>query len=96
MHATKTTAVARASRPWQTCTLHVRGKIRAHGVRGDLRRLDDYVRGQRGAGYARFLADFAAHVRDVSGGAVTAEQLTIELHEMTATIVQQAYASDAA
>lgn len=57
---TRGTAVQRAARRWQECALYVRGELRAQGVHGELRRLDDYVNGQRGAGMAKLLADFAA------------------------------------
>lgn len=41
--------------------MHVRGELRQYGVRGELRRLDDYARGNRGASLALFIADFVAY-----------------------------------
>ncbi|MBY0490663.1 MAG: hypothetical protein K2R93_12545 [Gemmatimonadaceae bacterium] len=84
MSATNRTqsTVARVSARWQECAVHVRGELRQYGVRGELRRLDDYARRDRGAGMARFLADFVAycHEKGMSGeriaqhlGAFTAE-----------------------
>lgn len=56
--------VAQVSRAWSECALHVRGQLRAYGVRGELRRLDDYTSGNRGAGMARFIAEFVAYCHE--------------------------------
>lgn len=86
-------AVRRASRVWQECAVHVRGGLRAHGVRGELRRLDEYAAGTRGAQWLAFVADFAAHCREHG---LPAE--TVAMHVTTATerVVLDAYDGDAA
>ena len=40
------TAVERVSQVWSTCAVHTRGELRAYGIRGELRRLDDYAAGE--------------------------------------------------
>jgi hypothetical protein len=72
--------------------VHVRGELRAHGVHGELRRLDDYASGTRGAGFARFMAEFAEYVREESAGQMTAESLIAELGAVAAETVIAAYA----
>jgi hypothetical protein len=57
----KKPTVARVSARWQECAVHVRGELRQYGVKGELRRLDDYARGDRGISLAQFLADFVAY-----------------------------------
>lgn len=91
MKASTTTrdAVRRASQAWQTCAVHVRGELRAHGVRGELRRLDDYASGQRGDGVARFLAEFAEYARQHG---MPANRLAAHLGELTADVVTAVYA----
>lgn len=85
------TAVQRAARRWQECALYVRGEIRARGVHGELRRLDDYVNGSRGAGMARLLADFAAYCRDRG---LPANRVAAHLGSMAADVVADAYTND--
>ena len=83
------TAVQRASAVWQECAVHVRGELRAHGVRGELRRLDDYASGQRGDGVARFLSDFAAYAKEHG---MPAHRVAAHLGELTAGVVATVYA----
>jgi hypothetical protein len=85
------TAVQRAARRWQECALYVRGELRAHGCRGELRRLDDYVNGSRGAGMAKLLADFAAYCRDHG---MPAHRVAAHLGGLTADVVADAYTTD--
>ena len=81
----------RAVQRWGEFALHVRGEMRARGVRGDLPQMDRYVSTTRGGGYARFLHDFVQHVKEVSGGRVPADVLARELGEMSADVVMQVY-----
>jgi len=85
---TRGTAVQRAARRWQECALYVRGELRAQGVHGELRRLDDYVNGQRGSGMAKLLADFAAYCRDHG---LPADRVAAHLGSMAADVVADAY-----
>jgi hypothetical protein len=85
-------AADRAVERWGLCFLHVRGVVRMGGVRGALPQLDRYVSTARGGGYARFLADVAAHVRDASRGTVSADRLAQELAEFSADVVHAVYA----
>ncbi len=80
-----------AVRRWGKFALHVRGEMRARGVRGDLAQMDRYVSTVRGSGYARFLADFVTHVRDVSRDRVPADVLVRELAELSADVVFAVY-----
>jgi hypothetical protein len=84
-------AVQRAARRWQECALYVRGELRAQGCHGELRRLDDYVNGSRGAGMAKLLADFAAYCRDHG---LPANRVAAHLGSMTADVVADAYTND--
>jgi hypothetical protein len=86
----KTTEQMRAERIWGECSLHVRSTLRQRGVVGALPRMDRYVSKDRGAGYARMLADFAQYVMQVSGGRITPMELAKELGEMSADIVMAA------
>lgn len=85
---TRGTAVQRAAQRWQECALYVRGELRAQGVHGELRRLDDYVNGQRGSGMAKLLADFAAYCRDHG---LPAARVAEHLGRMAADVVADAY-----
>lgn len=82
------TAVQRASALWQECAYHVRGELRAHGVRGELRRLDDYAAGQSGQSIARFLSDFAQYAK---GHGMPAHRVAAHLGELTAGVVADVY-----
>ena len=82
------TAVERASAMWQECAVHVRGELRAHGVRGELRRLDDYASGERGAAVARFLSDFTAYAK---AHGMPAHRIAAHLGELTAGVVATVY-----
>ena len=48
MDAKKSKATVKAMRHWGEAWLHVRGELRAGGVHGDLRRIDDRASGTRG------------------------------------------------
>lgn len=85
------TAVERASAIWQECAVHVRGDLRSYGVRGSLRRLDDYASGQRGDGVARFLGDFAAYAKTHG---MPAHRVAAHLGELTAGVVATVYSDD--
>jgi len=86
MSATNRTkpTVARVSARWQECAVHVRGELRQYGVRGELRRLDDYASRDRGTGIARFLADFVAYCHERG---MAAERIADHLHEFTDSAV---------
>lgn len=93
MRATRTSAVAKASRHWREAALHIRGELRAHGVQGHLRRLDDYARGERGDGIARLIADYAAYCRDLG---LPAASFAREIGNATADITADVWAEGAA
>ncbi len=57
-HRTRT-AVARAAKAWGECAYESRGALRQIGVRGELRRLDDYASGARGRSASTTLAEFS-------------------------------------
>lgn len=82
---------AEAVRRWGEFALHVRGEMRARGVRGALPQMDRYVSTNRGAGYAKFLADFVEHVREASGDRIPPELLARELGELSADVVMAVY-----
>jgi hypothetical protein len=96
MRGKSTTAADRAVQRWGECCLHVRGEMRDRGVRGALPQMDRYVSASRGGGYARFLHDFAAHVRQVSGGKIPPEVLARELGALSADVVMAVYTEPAA
>lgn len=79
------TAVERVSQVWSTCAVHTRGELRAYGIRGELRRLDDYAAGERGTGFARMLHDFIAYCRD---NRMPPERIEHRLHLMTSEAVR--------
>lgn len=83
-------AVTRAAQAWQTCAVHVRGELRAHGVRGYLRRLDDYAAGYRGTGVAVFLSDFAQYAKDHG---MPADRVEEHLTRLVSDVVGQVYGS---
>ncbi len=82
-------AFDRAVQRFGECALYVRGEIRACGGRGELRRLDDYVSGTRGRGFAAFLADFAGYCAEHG---MPAERVAAHLGALTADVVADVYA----
>lgn len=72
--------VARVSARWQECAVHVRGELRQYGVRGELRRLDDYASRERGTGIARFLSEFVAYCHERG---MSPDRIAEHLHEFT-------------
>lgn len=86
-------AVVRASRAWRECAVHVRGELRALGVRGELRRVDDYASGARGVSTTRTLAEFVAFCRE-SG--LSRETGAARLGDFVMTVVSEGYAESGA
>lgn len=56
-------AIRRASLAWGTCAVYVRGTLRAAGVKGQLRQLDEWAVGKRGRGLVGRLIDLVAWQR---------------------------------
>ncbi len=73
--------------------MHVRGELRAHGVQGELRRLDEYAAGTRGGGWAAFVADFAAYCREQG---LPRDETALQVSTTAEQIVLIAYDGDAA
>lgn len=86
-------AVVRAARAWRECAVHVRGQLRAYGVQGELRRLDEYAAGTRGGGWAAFLADFARYCR---AQGLPRDEAAVSVATTAEQIVLAAYDGDAA
>ena len=84
-------AFDRAVEVFGECALHVRGELRAYGVRGEVRRLDDYANGKRGVGMARLLADFAMYCRERG---MPEDRMAVRLREMVDGVVSEVYAGD--
>jgi hypothetical protein len=91
MGTTQRSGVTRAARAWQVCAVHVRGELRAHGVHGHLRRLDDYAAGYRGTGIAEFLSDFVRYAR---AHGMPADRVTQHLSALVDEVVTAAYDDD--
>jgi len=66
-------ATTRACRAWQTKAVVIRGDLRAQGVHGDLRTLDEIAAGRRGTSVPTQLTKLAMEMRDhgMSEAAVT-------------------------
>ncbi len=89
----KGSALLRACRVWQTEAAVIRGDLRARGVHGDLRTLDEIASGRRGTNAPTQLTKLALEMRN--GGvpeAVTAARLANVAAQITALV----YHNDAA
>lgn len=86
-HRTRS-AVTAASRRWQEAAIHIRGELRANGIRGELRALDSYARGYRGTAAAKVLH---ALVKEAHDGRLPARVIAAELAHLTAGIVADVY-----
>lgn len=91
--ATMSEAARVASREWGTCSVYVRGELRAMGVKGELRRLDEYASGKRGAGALKFLADFAQFCK---ARGLPKEKAALHVASAAERVVISAYDDDAA
>ena len=81
-------AIIRAQKQWGECALFARSSLRARGIRGDLRPLDEIASGRRGKAVPTGISQLALdlHRAGMSGEEIRAllsEKLTDIVHEVT-------------
>lgn len=88
--ATAPSAVQHAStsKHWAECAYWVRGELRAHGVKGELRLLKDYSCGDRGKAAEKQMRELAEIARE---NGMPAGKLAQRLGVMAAGIVADVY-----
>lgn len=81
-------AIVAASQRWQEAAVHIRGQLRARGVRGELRPLNTFASGQRGKAAVRQLLTLVRHAH---AGGLPAHVIASDLGALTAGIVADVY-----
>lgn len=82
---------APALRVWQNRMLAFRGRLRARGVRGPLRRLDDYIAGRRGLAYVTAVASLSAYLRSLGPVPVPPDELLATLDAINTDVVYEMF-----